>query len=100
MQINKGLFVHGIHCAYYGLSKFETFNDAIKHVIMLGGDTDTNGSIAGAMIGAYYGYNKMICDLEVKNNLDIILNHDSSTGSYSIAPKYRPNVLINLINKI
>ena len=32
------------------------FTEAMKRVLLLGGDTDTNAAIVGAMIGAYVGY--------------------------------------------
>jgi len=35
------------------------FRELIKKVIVLGGDTDTNGSITGALIGALYGKKKL-----------------------------------------
>lgn len=34
----------------------ENFADAIKKVVLLGGDTDTFGAVAGALAGCYYGY--------------------------------------------
>jgi ADP-ribosylglycohydrolase len=33
-----------------------SFEAVIYHVLMLGGDTDTNACIVGSMIGAYLGY--------------------------------------------
>jgi ADP-ribosyl-[dinitrogen reductase] hydrolase len=38
-------------CVYEGLSPHE----ALVELIELGGDTDTNAAVAGALIGAYYG---------------------------------------------
>ena len=32
-----------------------TFKDALLEVIKAGGDTDTNGAVAGAILGARYG---------------------------------------------
>ena len=35
------------------------FDEAMKRVLLLGGDTDTNAAIVGAMIGAYVGYSSL-----------------------------------------
>lgn len=37
------------------LLRFEAFEPAIRHVIGLGGDTDTNAAVAGALLGAHAG---------------------------------------------
>jgi hypothetical protein len=31
------------------------YQQAISHVLLLGGDTDTNAAIVGGMVGAYHG---------------------------------------------
>ena len=35
------------------------FEEVMKRVLLLGGDTDTNAAIVGAMIGAYVGYSSL-----------------------------------------
>ncbi|KAF7966320.1 hypothetical protein HWV62_39158 [Athelia sp. TMB] len=37
----------------------ETFKSAIVKLIMLGGDADTNGAVAGALMGAFCGYDAL-----------------------------------------
>ena len=41
--------------AFYELMNGVSFYDSIINIIARGGDTDTNGCIAGALLGAYYG---------------------------------------------
>ena len=52
---DKGWYMYGLHSAYIGLKDFDNYHDAIKYIISLGGDTDTNACIAGA----YYGFENM-----------------------------------------
>ena len=39
----------------YALSKSNSFNEAIKNTLLMGGDTDTNCAIVGSMAEALYG---------------------------------------------
>ena len=43
---------------YAFLSHPESFADAVKFAVMLGGDTDTIGAMTGAIAGAYHGVEK------------------------------------------
>jgi ADP-ribosylglycohydrolase len=44
------------------------------------GDTDTNAAIAGALLGAYYGYDKIIENDITRENIDILLKCDTTQG--------------------
>jgi ADP-ribosylglycohydrolase len=37
------------------LVRFDAFEPALRHVVGLGGDADTNGAVAGALLGAFVG---------------------------------------------
>lgn len=100
VKTNKGLCTHGLYCTYYGLMNYDNFQDAIKNIILLGGDCDTNGSCAGCTIGAYYGFDEMIKNKEFADGLKIILSHDSMQGDYKRPPEYRPNVMLELMSHI
>lgn len=52
---NIGWVLIALQNAFYQLLNSETFEDALVDTVMAGGDTDTNGCIAGALLGAYYG---------------------------------------------
>ncbi len=47
------LFTAGI--ALQATFRGETFEDGLRSVVALGGDTDTNAAVAGALLGARYG---------------------------------------------
>lgn len=46
---------HALQAAFHELRCGDSFEEAIVRVIGLGGDTDTNGCIAGALLGAVHG---------------------------------------------
>ena len=46
-----------LQMAFYELLYGKSFYDSLLNVISQGGDTDTNGCIVGALLGAFYGIN-------------------------------------------
>lgn len=110
---NRGHIIHAFYCAFWGLFQFDNYKDAIDSIICLGpkadepakismkgkwkktevlvGDTDTNASIAGALLGAYYGYDNMIQNEVTKTNINTLLNCDSTRGDIIRPPDYRMN---------
>lgn len=50
-----GYVLLALHNAFYQLLHTERFEDAVVEAVMIGGDTDTNAAIAGALAGAVYG---------------------------------------------
>lgn len=71
---NKGWCVHGLWCAIYCLKNFDNFEKAMKWVItsQRGSDTDTNASIAGALLGAYLGFDEIMSHSKSKYNYELI----------------------------
>lgn len=100
ITVNRGFYKHGIYCAFNALKNFNNYNDAIKYIISIGGDTDTNACIAGALLGAFYGIKKMKeCD-EFATNLEIMLSCDVSTGDFDRPIDYTSSKISSLIEKI
>lgn len=52
---NMGYCGIALQNAFYELMNGGTFYDSLVSIVKRGGDTDTNGCIAGALLGAYYG---------------------------------------------
>lgn len=75
---DKGWCLHGLYCALYCDKYFDNYKDALDYIIKLGGDTDTNGAIVGALLGAKYGFQHIY--QYNKENCDILLNADSNLG--------------------
>lgn len=55
----SGYSLDTLRIALWAFMISDNFADGIKKVILLGDDTDTFGAVAGALLGAYYGYNKI-----------------------------------------
>lgn len=108
--IGKGWVVHGLYAGLLALHLYDNysqteditqpFSETINQIILMGGDTDTNAAIAGAMIGAYVGYNAMMEEETTRNNLDIIINTDTSAGDFSRPDVYHPKTIFQLAERL
>jgi ADP-ribosylglycohydrolase len=54
-QQSMGYFGVALQAAFYYLLHTTSFSSGLENVIALGGDTDTNGCIAGSLLGARFG---------------------------------------------
>lgn len=52
---HRGYVLLALHNAFYQLLHAQSFEEAVVASVMIGGDTDTNAAIAGALAGARYG---------------------------------------------
>ena len=58
LPLDEGLIGHTLLCLQAGIWAVQTplnFEDALAPVVSAGGDTDTNGAVAGAVLGGRYG---------------------------------------------
>jgi len=46
-------------CLRQVFTRQETFKSAMTKLVMYGGDADTNGAVAGALMGAFYGFDQL-----------------------------------------
>lgn len=77
---NKGWVLHSLYCAIWAICNFERYSDAIDFVINLGGDTDTNAAITGALFGAKLGFTKLQTEPNTAYNTEVVLNLDTTKG--------------------
>jgi ADP-ribosyl-[dinitrogen reductase] hydrolase len=75
----KGWVLYGLYCAMLSFN-YETYADGIGDIIQRGGDTDTNAAIAGALLGARFGYSEIVKDPVTRKNIDILLSADTTKG--------------------
>jgi ADP-ribosyl-[dinitrogen reductase] hydrolase len=52
---DQGFCLFTTGAAFQALLRFDAFEPALRHVVGLGGDADTNGAVAGALLGAFVG---------------------------------------------
>lgn len=72
IMTNKGWCVHSLWCAIYCLKNFDNFEKAMKWVITSQRGSDTNASIAGALLGAYLGFDEIMSHPKSKYNYELI----------------------------
>lgn len=74
VSFQKGWVAHALYCAFLALNDpSPTFQDRIDRIVRLGGDTDTNAAIAGALLGAHFGEVAMRAENRTGTNLDVLL---------------------------
>lgn len=56
---NGGYTVDTIHCALAAFRLSESFEEGLVGIVNRGNDADTVGAVAGAIMGAYYGYSSI-----------------------------------------
>jgi len=96
----KGWVAHAIYISMQAWLQAEagrSFSDIMNWVIMQGGDTDTNGAIAGALVGTYLGEEKMKEEPITNDNIRILLEADYSQGELPISLKYHPRTLLQIL---
>ncbi len=102
----KGWVLHSLYCSMWSLLYSKNFQEGMDWVINLGGDTDTNAAISGAMLGAIFGYNKLNKEDITKKNIHILLNSDTTKGDiprtqeYTIGPENNFTSLCNDLYKM
>jgi len=89
----KGWIAHALYCAFAALNdnRSQTFQDRIDVVIRRGGDTDTNGAIAGALLGAQLGVNAMLNEDRTARNAEIVLTVNPHAGELPRPAHYAAN---------
>lgn len=76
---DKGMAVHALWCSLKGLLMDESYAKTMRWVITQGGqhgvgDTDTNAAITGALIGARYGWTKLMKSKLTRYNWGVVIN--------------------------
>lgn len=92
----SGWVVLALHNAIYRLLHCESSEQAIRESAYMGGDTDTNCAIAGALVGAYYGFDSFPADWISK-----VENCDTKLGRHP-RPYYQGSIrdIKGLVHKL
>jgi ADP-ribosylglycohydrolase/uridine kinase len=72
LEWQRGWNLHSLSVALWVGIHAPSMHDGIVEVIRKGGDTDTNASIAGALLGAIFGEKHCMADARVASNYKII----------------------------
>lgn len=96
VDYSKGWVVHCLYASLLGLKyfqKFGTFHQAIDKVILLGGDTDTNACVAGALIGMKIGFKGLLKEPITRENIKILFDADTRQGDFPRPNMYHPSTI-------
>lgn len=98
---NKGWALHALWCAFRALALLAGacagpagaggplgYQEVIDWVVRLGGDTDTNAAIAGAVAGAWVGLAGMLGEERTSPNLVTLLECDPAAGELPRPKEY------------
>lgn len=79
---NKGWCLHALWCSMMVITSFTNYSEAVNWVITSqpGSDTDTNACIAGALLGASLGLQKMQSEPMTAQNIEILLHANIDAG--------------------
>lgn len=80
VTVKKGWVLHALYCAIWAWFYAESYQESIDTIIRMGGDTDTNAAIAGALIGAKIGLEAMLDEDRTFTNVFTVLSMDCSEG--------------------
>ncbi len=75
--------------AFWELLHAPSFEEALIDVVNRGGDADTNGAVAGALLGAHFGKHAIPSDWQA-----VVL------GARGLRPAYHPRVLLDLVTAL
>lgn len=66
--------VESVRCAFHCFMHGDNFRDVVESAVSLGGDTDTIGSVAGGLAGAYFGVEEIpeswVVELTVREEVE------------------------------
>lgn len=87
----KGWCVHAFWVAMVTLICFTDYSEAMKWIITIkGSDTDTNACIAGALLGAVLGFEKLAEDPQTKENIDLVIGCNTTRPvEYTVSDFYQ-----------
>jgi ADP-ribosyl-[dinitrogen reductase] hydrolase len=85
---SKGWVCHALYCALYAALHLSSYQEAMDWIIGRhpGSDTDTNASIAGALLGAKLGYTALYREERTRINVGRVEAYFATTpSSYKVA---------------
>lgn len=101
VEKQKGWILHSLYCAFYSLSSpIPDFQTRIDEIIRFGGDTDTNAAIAGVLIGAHIGEERMKLECRTGPNISILMAYNPETSGILRPKIYSVGNLLELVMQI
>lgn len=104
-KATKGWCVTSLYVALKIFKESKSISEGIENAVIMGGDTDTNACIAGALLGAYYGYNSLLNEKHKRKDvlLSNLLTYDTSKGDIPRPKEFEFRNFVNInarVNKV
>jgi ADP-ribosyl-[dinitrogen reductase] hydrolase len=96
----KGWVAHALYVAVRAWLFTDTkmpYSEIIEWVIKRGGDTDTNASIAGGVVGLVYGEQTMRNEAVTGQNIQVLLSSNPAMGQIPYPMRYHPSTGLQLL---
>lgn len=92
IRSNRGWTLNALSIALWVVLNALSFHDGVLYVVRQGGDTDTNASIAGALLGALFGEKAMMDDPTTRANIEAIMacSPEIRAGKIDRDPPWKP----------
>ncbi len=96
-----GWVLHALYCAFYAITAHPmSFESGVDAVIRMGGDTDTNAAIAGALLGAAVGEQGMAAEERTGRNIAVLTAYSPADGDLPRPVEYAPQRLVDLCESL
>jgi len=98
VSINKGWVVHALYVSIITLFNTSSFDDGMDYIAkhFIKGDTDTIMAITGGLLGAFYGFEKLINGEKSSINIEKLDNYFETTDR----PKFTDELFDELLTFI
>lgn len=91
IKTQKGWCLHGLWCAFTAIKRYDSYTEAMRWIItQKGSDTDTNAAIAGGLLGALFGYERISIEDNMESNIEILLSVDINNSHTPRPMEYMP----------
>lgn len=97
---NKGWVLVALYTSLYYFFLGTSYHEVIDSVIRQGGDTDTNAAIAGALAGAYWGFDAMMSHPTTKQNWELVQKAPTHQGTFPRPTHYHPGRLLVVVDHV
>lgn len=97
----KGWVAHALYIAVRAWLFTDTkmpFSEIIEWVIKRGGDTDTNASIAGGVVGLVYGEQFLRNEPTTDQNIQVLISSNPAMGQIPYPIRYHPSTGLQLLS--
>lgn len=97
----KGWVLTCLYVCFYCFVHTDSYTEAMRVINeVIDGDTDTDGHVTGALLGAFYGWKQLMRDETTRRNWEMLTTCDTASGDFPRPDKYHPKTLLPLLDAL